>query len=53
MKKELFKEKKPIPQPTREELRREEAEEDPYLVFAIRDESGEPVRKVYTRPQKA
>ena len=50
--KELFKEKKPIPQPSREELRAEETEEDPYLVFAIRDESGEPVRKLYKKASK-
>ncbi len=47
--KELFKEKKPIPQPTREQLREEEAEEDPYLVFAIRDASGQAVRKLYKK----
>jgi len=47
--KELFEEKKPIPQPTREELRLEEAEEDPYLVFVIRDDSGEGIRKLYTK----
>ena len=33
--KELFKEKQPIPQPTREQLRQGGAEEAPYLVFAI------------------
>ncbi|MGW8315967.1 MAG: WD40/YVTN/BNR-like repeat-containing protein [Bacteroidales bacterium] len=50
--KELFKAKEPIPQPTREQLRAEEAEEDPYLVFAIRDNSGEPVRKLYKKASK-
>ena len=47
--KALFEEKKPIPQPTREELRLEEAEEDPYLVFVIRDASGAGIRKLYTK----
>lgn len=47
--KELFKEKQPIPQPTGEQLRAEEAEEEPYLVFAIRDAEGEAVRKLYTK----
>jgi photosystem II stability/assembly factor-like uncharacterized protein len=52
LEKELFKEKKPIPQPVAEDLRKEETEEDPYLVFAIRDDSGEPVRKLYTKASK-
>jgi hypothetical protein len=50
--KELFEAKKPIPQPTRDQLRAEEAEEDPYLVFAIRDGSGEPIRKLYKKASK-
>ena len=50
--KELFEEKKPIPQPTRDELRLEEAEEAPYLVFAIRDASGEGIRKLYKKASK-
>ncbi len=50
--KELFKEKKPIPQPTREQLRLEEAEEAPYLVFAIRDASGNGIRKLYKKASK-
>ena len=50
--KELFKEKQPIPQPTREELRAEEAEEASYLVFAIRDASGAGIRKLYTKASK-
>jgi photosystem II stability/assembly factor-like uncharacterized protein len=50
--KELFIEKKPIPQPTREELRLEEAEEAPYLVFAIRDASGNGIRKLYNKASK-
>ncbi len=47
--KELFKEKQTIPQPTREELRLEESEEAPYLVFAIRDASGNGIRKLYKK----
>jgi hypothetical protein len=47
--KELFENKQPIPQPTRDQLRLEENEEAPYLVFAIRDASGEGVRKLYTK----
>jgi photosystem II stability/assembly factor-like uncharacterized protein len=50
--KQLFEQKKPIPQPTREELRMEESEEDPYLVFVIRDGSGAGIRKLYTRASK-
>jgi len=50
--KELFKEKQPIPQPSRDELRAEEAEEAPYLVFAIRDAEGNPVRKLYKKASK-
>jgi len=50
--KELFKEKQPIPQPTREQLRAEDDEVAPYLVFAIRDASGEPVRKLYEKASK-
>jgi hypothetical protein len=50
--KELFKEKQSIPQPTREELRLEESEEAPYLVFAIRDASGNGLRKLYKKASK-
>jgi photosystem II stability/assembly factor-like uncharacterized protein len=50
--KELFKNKQPIPQPGREELRLEEAEEAPYLVFAIRDASGAGIRKLYQKASK-
>lgn len=50
--KELFKNKQPILQPTRERLRKEEAEEPPYLVFALRDDSGEGIRKLYKKASK-
>jgi photosystem II stability/assembly factor-like uncharacterized protein len=44
--KELFEAKEPIPQPTRETLRAEEAEVAPYLVFNIYDATGVPVRRI-------
>ncbi len=44
--KELFKEKQPIPQPTRDMLRDEENEIEPYLVFTIYDDSGMAVRRI-------
>ena len=42
--KELFKEGKPIPQPTEAELREEKLELSPYLTFTITDAAGTPVR---------
>jgi len=50
MEKELFKAKKPIPQPTAEELRAEENEEPPYLLFTISDEDGNEIRKLTAKP---
>lgn len=50
--KELFKAKMPIPQPSVEELRAEENEEPPYLLFTIFDEDGNEVRKLTTKPRK-
>ncbi len=44
--KKLFEEKKPVPQPSRDQLRAEEKEVAPYLVFTIYDESGEAVRRL-------
>ncbi len=44
--KDLFKDKKPIPQPTRDQLRAEENEISPYLVFTIYDDSGVAVRRI-------
>jgi hypothetical protein len=43
--KELFKEKKPIPQPGIEQLRAEKQERAPYLIFSIKDEKGREIRK--------
>jgi len=42
--KELFKEGKPIPQPTEAELREEKLELSPYITFTIADASDTPVR---------
>ncbi len=50
--KELFKEKQPIPQPTREELRAEEAEADPLLIFTIYDDDGNAIRKLTKKASK-
>jgi len=36
----------PIPYPSFEALRAEDQEEDPYLLFSIRDQSGEVVRRI-------
>ena len=44
--KKLIKEKKPIPIPSLEELRAEEAEIKPYLIFTITDDEGNIVRKI-------
>lgn len=48
--KELFKDKKPIPQPDFDQLRKEENEIDPYLLFTIKDEKGNTVRKLTKKP---
>lgn len=48
MEKELFSAKKPIPQPSREQLRAEEAEVKPYFVFQIYDDSGNAIRRITT-----
>ncbi len=50
--KELFKEKKPIPQPSLEELRAEKNEEPPYLVFTIFDEDNNIIQKLTEKPSK-
>lgn len=46
MEKDLAKDKKPIPMPTLEELRAEENEVKPHLIFTITDEGGNLVRKL-------
>jgi len=50
--KELFENKEPIPMPSREELRAEENELSPYLVFTVYDETGTPVRRLTESPRK-
>ena len=49
---ELFEEKKPIPHPSRDQLREEEEEISPYVVFTIYDGSGSPVRRISTNAAK-
>lgn len=46
----LFKDGEKIPQPSVEELREEEKEIDPILVFTIKDKEGNIVRKLYESP---
>jgi hypothetical protein len=50
--KELFKKGERIPQPTEADIRTEEQEIKPYLVFTIRDAKGEVVRHLYNKPSK-
>ncbi|PKP52409.1 MAG: glycosyl hydrolase [Bacteroidetes bacterium HGW-Bacteroidetes-1] len=49
--KDLFEKSEPIPQPGREELRLEEDEIAPYLIFTIRDDQGNIVRKLFQEPK--
>ncbi|MEN8155635.1 MAG: glycosyl hydrolase [Bacteroidota bacterium] len=50
--KALFKEKQPIAQPTREQLKAEESEEPPQLVFTIYDGAGDAIRKLTKKASK-
>ena len=50
--KKLFKEGKPIPQPTWRELQLEGEEEPPHLIFTIYDENDNVVRQLTTAPSK-
>jgi len=50
--KELFGKSEPIPQPTREELQKEQEETVPYLIFTIRDGKGNVVRKIHEEAKK-
>ena len=50
--KDLFKEGKPIYQPTDMEIKTEQDEKNPYLIFTIRDESGNIVRKLTKEASK-
>lgn len=44
--KELFKANKPVPYPTYDELKAEEEEQKPFLLFTIADEEGNAIRKL-------
>lgn len=48
----LFEAKKPIPQPSQEELLLEENEDAPYLLFTITDIQDNVVRKITSKPSK-
>lgn len=50
--KKLFKDSKPIPQPSPEELRLEAEEIEPYLVFTLTDETGIIVRRLFGKATK-
>ncbi|MEX0987673.1 MAG: hypothetical protein WD052_09375 [Bacteroidales bacterium] len=50
--KELFDKKAPIPQPSMNDLRKEEAEIAPYLVFNIYDPAGRAVRRLTVEASK-
>ena len=50
--KELFKDSKPIPQPSNEELIAEKMEKSPYLIFTIKDSEGLVVRKLTASASK-
>jgi len=50
--KELVKDKNPVSIPTMDELRAEEKEIPPYLIFTIKDMKGNIVRKLSTSPSK-
>ena len=50
--KELFKESAKIPIPNTEELRAEEQQLPPYLVFTIKDDKGNIIKEKYKKPSK-
>lgn len=50
--KALFKDGKPIPQPSLDALHEEELEKNPYLIFKIMDETGLVIRKI-TKPDSS
>ncbi len=50
--KELFEAKKPIPQPSVEQLRAEEMEDPPFLIFTVTDAGGYEVRRLTAKPKK-
>ena len=50
--KKLFEDKKPIPQPAVEELKAEQNEETPYLLFTIYDRDGNAIRNIPAKPSE-
>jgi len=50
--KKLFKDGKPIPQPSWRELELEGLEENAHLIFAVRDSEGNVVRQIFQEPAK-
>lgn len=50
--KKLFKEGRPIPQPTKEQLDAEKAETGPYLIFTIKNSDGEVIRNIHKSASK-
>ncbi|MHC1736778.1 MAG: WD40/YVTN/BNR-like repeat-containing protein [Ignavibacteriaceae bacterium] len=50
--KKLFKDSKPIPQPSPEEIRLEAEEIEPYLVFTLTDASGKVIRRLFSKATK-
>jgi photosystem II stability/assembly factor-like uncharacterized protein len=50
--KKLFDQKKPIPQPDIETLRKEKEEIPAYLLFTIKDSNNDIVRKIIEKPKK-
>lgn len=50
--KELFKAGAFIPQPTWKELEDEAKEVEPYLMFTVKDEDGNEIRRISSKPQK-
>ncbi len=50
--KDLFKDKKPIPQPGVEELRAEQSQEPAYLLFTIYDQDDNEIRRIIQKPSK-
>jgi photosystem II stability/assembly factor-like uncharacterized protein len=50
--KDLLKEKKPVPIPSMDDLRKEDDEVKPYLVFTMTDEEGHEIRKLTKSPSE-
>ncbi|MFH1121932.1 MAG: glycosyl hydrolase [Bacteroidota bacterium] len=50
--KELFKKGEKIPQPAEADLKKEETEIAPYLIFTITGETGNTIRRLYGKPSK-